>query len=684
MNFDDDDENGNGSPDTSSDNENEDEAMEDVDDADVDADVDADAEGDGDAEGEGDGDVDDAEGDEDDNDDEEGEGEADNDEDEQDEAASPSQAPQTAGSPHASGESGNQTATFTSPSPRVASTSATGGLPFRPTVRPEALTAAFYDIVPTIAAPHSTSINAITATPDMRWVFSGGADGYIRKFNWVDTVNGKLALTVNQRHPFVDSVTKAGVLLSYWENEDNAERNGLEDAVSLSPVYSLAVHHQALWLLSGTESGGINLQSVRHQEGHRITTLRKHTSAVSVLTLSQDEQSVLSGSWDKTINDWDLNTGQVKRKFETSGSQISAIEQRPLSTLPIPQDTETLPLPNGTFSSNNAARPVANGSLTNGAASLARPSQAGNEALNEDAAGSPVDSLFGDNASLFGDDKDPSGGPSALAPFGEDDEDDFSRAIASEVQRADANSHADLDMMDAGGPVQAPEPESGAGQTDAATNAQPDAMLNGNSAVDAVANGLPHSEEITTVFRDNGAAQAEQPSSSETTFMDASIDGTIRIWDRRQQNPIARIVPPRSTPPWCMNACWSPDGNFIYAGRRNATVDEYSLHKSLREPRRTFKFPGVSGAVSAVRAMPNAKHLVCASHDILRLYDLREQDSSRTSAVPYLIIPGHRTGVVSQLYLDPTCSYMISTGGNRGWEGTNTEVLLGYEIGIGT
>ena len=51
-------------------------------------------------------------------------------------------------------------------------------------VRPEALTAAVYDIVPTIAAPHSTSINALTATPDLRWVFGGGAAGYIRKFNY--------------------------------------------------------------------------------------------------------------------------------------------------------------------------------------------------------------------------------------------------------------------------------------------------------------------------------------------------------------------------------------------------------------------------------------------------------------------------------------------------------------------
>jgi len=73
-----------------------------------------------------------------------------------------------------------------------------------------------------------------------------------------------------------------------------------------------------------------------------------------------------------------------------------------------------------------------------------------------------------------------------------------------------------------------------------------------------------------------------------------------------------------------------------------------------------------------------------ASYDILRLYDLREQESNKTSAVPFLIVPGHRTGVISQLYIDPACNFMISTGGNRGWEGGSTEVLLGYEISIGS
>lgn len=85
--------------------------------------------------------------------------------------------------------------------------------------------------------------------------------------------------------------------------------------------------------------------------------------------------------------------------------------------------------------------------------------------------------------------------------------------------------------------------------------------------------------------------------------------GTIRVWDRRQLDPVARITPYNS-PPWCMNACWSPDGNYIYAGRRNGTVEEYSLHKGLRNAERTFKFPQGSGPVTALKAMPNGRHLV--------------------------------------------------------------------------
>jgi transcriptional activator SPT8 len=53
----------------------------------------------------------------------------------------------------------------------------------------------------------------------------------------------------------------------------------------------------------------------------------------------------------------------------------------------------------------------------------------------------------------------------------------------------------------------------------------------------------------------------------------------------------------------------------------------------------------------------------------------------RRPAVPFLIIPGApRPGTTSHLYIDPTCRFMLATGGTRGWEGTCWESLIGYEI----
>ena len=498
-----------------------------------------------------------------------------------------------------------------------------------PKIRHEILTAPVYDIVPTIAAPHSTSINSITATPDLRWVFSGGADGYIRKFNWIETANGKSMLTVAQRHPFVDSVTKAGVLMSYWENEDShgkkyvqflgrqqttdygtlAKPTPGDDGSSLSSVYSLAVHREGLWLLSGLESGGINLQSVRHDEGKLITSLRSHTSAVSVLNLAKDERSVLSGSWDKTVIDWDLNTGKIKRSFEGSGGQISALEIRPFSSLPVPEASGEIVYSNDTFSSDNSSKPRTNGVLTNGTVTNTQP---GSQDAVEDA-GSPTDSLFGGNDSLFGDNDDDEVGAPSGGNF-VDDDDDFSRAIAKGIrEQEDEDAEGDVNMLKTGEEKAGP-PTNGVLDV----KLVPESGLLGDSsgsrerASSSLANGLPHAEELPKNDTGANASASGLPdatSISDSTFLAASIDGSLRVWDKRQSAAIAKITP-RNVPPWCMNACWSPDGNFIYAGRRNGTVEEFSLHKGLRGVERSFKLPNGSGAVSAVRAMPNGRHLV--------------------------------------------------------------------------
>ena len=688
--FDDDADPAGGSPDEF---ENEDEEMEDVNE---DADQDQGQDDDG-------GDEDEDE----DNDDNDNDPDDDEDED-QNEPESPSRRlTQTHRS--SSLQPANPEVVLTSPSPRRSPHTAGGLAPtsFIPPTRPEALTAQAYDIVPTMAAPQSTSINAITATPDMRWVFSGGSDGYVRMFNWVETANGKVPLTVAQKHPFVDSVMKAGSLLTYWENEE-AGAGGVRTPPSqpdegkwTSPVYSLAVQHQAIWLLSGLESGGINLQTCRHQAGTRITTLKEHSSAVSVLQLSQDETSLLSGSWDKVVLDWDLQSGKVKRSFSGSGGQISAIETRPLSDVPVPEVAETVHEPLGTFSSNNADRPLTNGVLPNG--TDGRSSKGGGD---EDAMGSPTGSLFGENdhGSLFGEDTG-GGGGGGVGAF-DDAEDELERALQDEMGAPEAPQPADepLEPEDvlqqelegletepgirAGGPVRDPaEVVEVEGEAEAELNAvmnedaSAEEMVNGqiDNSQPAEAESAQQEEDTvqptTTTSADNdtamtngdattlprpttndttnhshpqtpptttssaaansgpfepssssaGVSAPDLPPQSESTFLSASIDGVLRIWDRRIPSPIATISPYGGTPPWCTGACWSPDGNWFFAGRRNNGVDEYSIHKlggssgvgvgdrlgvGAGRPNRTFRFQQGSGNVYAVRAMPNGRHLV--------------------------------------------------------------------------
>ncbi|KAI1827650.1 WD40-repeat-containing domain protein [Xylaria intraflava] len=605
-------------------------------------------------------------------------------------------------------------------------------------VRPEALTAKTYDIVPTMAAPMATSVNAIAITPDLRYWMTGGSDGYIRKYDGPATINGKTLLTVAQRHPFVDSVTKAGVLMSYWENAEPQLSTARQEDLILSPVYSLAVHSQALWLLSGLESGGINLQSVRHDEGKRITCLQRHANAVSVLTLAADEKSVLSGSWDKNIFDWDLNTGAIFRQFDGNGSQISAIELRPANGAPVPPEASEEALPSDTFSNNTGLRAMShvpnfklddefdfgmNGVNGLGVGGHAAP---GGGASQDTADGhdSPAhDSLFGGSpgggSDLFGD-NDGMGG------FGGDDDNEFSRAMMQD------SAQDNMAMTDYNMPETSFTTENGTAPTIAPPSGPqldgPEAPI--ESADPTLYNHVPTNHvgptstvptqplfpttnsnstpieppPITRAEASTGReGRAQSPSAafvapplthndttqtSDSTFLSASIDGTIRIWDRRVPKPVARIGNRPGVPPWCMGACWSPDGNWIYAGRRNGTVEEFSIQKARGgragwQPERVLKFPGGSGPVSCVRAMPNGRHLVCASHDILRLWDLHSDSSSKHAPPPFLIVPGPpRAGVISSLYVDSSCRFMLSAAGNRGWEGSTTEVLIGYEINV--
>ncbi|ODV94595.1 hypothetical protein PACTADRAFT_3481 [Pachysolen tannophilus NRRL Y-2460] len=512
-----------------------------------------------------------------------------------------------------------------------------------------------FDIAPYVAIPYASPIHSIALSKGPKWLFTGGEDGFIRKYDFIGSIEGKLQLTVAQKHLLVDSISLAGLISSYWENEQPIYRDELSksNAVSapakkkgaksrktienennyknqqvslthyepkLSPVYTLAVQKESLWLLSGLSSGGIALQSVRHSEGsirhyfQHGNAPNQHNDAVSVVKLNQDENKFISGSWDRKILEWDLNNGSVVNEYKGATGQISNLEYRP-------------------------------------------------------ATGIAIDPSIYENI----------------------EEEDNDNSEAAEAQANDNKNDDDLDSL-----FGSDDDEENNKEKDKQNDKEKEKSLDDD--VETAKN-----EDLSTMKQELKQQQNESFPINTTVrdgniFLSSSMDGAVNVWDARlpsSSNNVLRIPTPRNTPPWCMSSCWSIDGDYIYAGRRNSSVEEFSIKmpfsnvNGVRESvaSKTMKFPQVSGPVSIVKPMLNNHHILCGSNDNIRLYDLRLYENSvnknsKKSKIPFMIIPGHHGGVLSDLYIDPTCRFMVSASGNRGWNGVSTEMVLIYEVTI--
>lgn len=150
-----------------------------------------------------------------------------------------------------------------------------------------------------------------------------------------------------------------------------------------------------------------------------------------------------------------------------------------------------------------------------------------------------------------------------------------------------------------------------------------------------------HSSAITSV-----KLQPVGDEASPNVFLVTSFDGqTLAVWDVRQSEVVRNLQSdPSVVPPWCLSACWSPDGQRIFCGRRNEIVEEWDIGRGALV--QYLNLPAQSGPVSCVRAMPNGKQIICGSFDNLRLWNL---EPSPNAVVPFQIIPGHHGGTISDM-----------------------------------
>ena len=181
---------------------------------------------------------------------------------------------------------------------------------------------------------------------------------------------------------------------------------------------------------------------------------------------------------------------------------------------------------------------------------------------------------------------------------------------------------------------------------------------------------------------------------SSDILLTSTLSGQVLIWDRRvdprTKKGVRALELPPGTPPWCTGACWSWTGDRIYVGRRNETVDEWDVrmlpdvsgaprsaaHGTAPRMLGILRMPRGSGPVSSVAMLPNDQHLVCASHDNIRLWNT----AAGQRGVPFKIIAGHHGGTVSHMLVDASARLLLTASGDRGWYASSTETLLMHEI----
>lgn len=456
------------------------------------------------------------------------------------------------------------------------------------------------DVVPLVAMPVGGPTNALGFSRGPRWLYTGGDDGYVRKYNLVQSMRGEAPLTVAQRHQIVDGVTNGGVLEGYWENEVPREAEAADAAPAaaaaaapakqtaagtyvprLSPVYALANDPDGFWVLSGLETGGINLTSARMNEGAVQWHFRAgnagslayqgdaHTDAVSCLELGREKHTFISGSWDKSVIAWDLEVGKSTAKWD-AGGQVSSVEWRP-----------------------------------EGAESLVVDLSAVGSGGVDTAADADADDA--DDASLFGSD--------------------------DEGETAEQND-------------------------------------------------------------------AQQPTASSTTlsphtFLTATINGSVRLWDARTPTGVALATPSR---PWTMSACWGESGKSVFLGGPKGIVREWDVRGGstgssgadgangantaqsgsgaggacLRE----ISLPPPAGVISALARVTH-RYIVLGCEDNVRVYDLE----APPGATPYITIPSHLRGLVGAIRV--AGDLVAVARGARGWGTSAADHVFLYKIKFG-
>lgn len=466
------------------------------------------------------------------------------------------------------------------------------------------------------------------------------------------------------------------------------------------PVHSLAVQRDEMYCLAGSAEGVINLYSVRLDEGQCRACLgitgkaHKRNSPVSALALSEKDATLLSGAWDKQILQWDLNAGgQCVRGFIGHKNPISTILFRPSG--------DQSSLPDMDWAVTQAA-----GSTSQAGASQGDQNGYRDPVANPDLPQVPPVT----EADIDGDAEAAS--PASYDPLFDDDNSASRAASMSRINSPNSTAMEVTNTTDSTAPsggltfpgLNIP---SSTGLSLSSILALGDAKAAENARVPTPAKlptvGVPNIPSFADRSQEQLPPFPPPSTEPENTdiFLSCSEDGECLIWDRRiDTGNVRKLDLPKGCPPWSVSAKWSPTGNVVYVGRRNAQVSVYDLRTTAVQ---SIHLPKSSGRVTALHAMQDNRHILISSNDTVRLWNLEDRNftivssmgsSAQTSAltgnnglaaqagngpagtVPYSVSNGGHTAFVA----DQREKYLFAACGNRGWLENGREEIGTFEI----
>jgi WD40 repeat protein len=111
------------------------------------------------------------------------------------------------------------------------------------------------------------------------------------------------------------------------------ERSHAAQPSKATPTQAVAVTPDGRHAVSGSDDRTLRVWDL--ESGHTLRTLQGHESYVAAVVVTPDGRRAISGSWDHTLRVWDLESGKIVRTLQGHTGYVTAVAFTPDERYPV-------------------------------------------------------------------------------------------------------------------------------------------------------------------------------------------------------------------------------------------------------------------------------------------------------------------------------------------------------------